>query len=376
MFKFRQQTDTNLSVVHQLHTENQLLRHQLDNFIVQAKKNERKLKRIQNQEYKLISSRSLYELIDNLINQYRYSATLDVVSLCLIDPEYEVPRLLEESGISPDSIADLQCFSDDQVLRTLFQQTRKPILGTFRKELHSLVFPGIRQSLTSIALLPLYHQNRLLGSINLGSRKADRFQQSDATDFLERLAAIFPLCLENTLNQERLKKIGLTDPLTGVNNRRFFDQRLEEEIIRSQRTQTALACLFVDLDKFKPINDTHGHQVGDLVLAQTAALIRQQLRVTDVLGRYGGEEFSILLAETGLEEAREIAERIRSAVASHDFTLADGNILRVTLSIGISCYQGNPGTVQECGEQLVRAADAAVYQAKDSGRNRVIVSIS
>lgn len=373
MHKTRFQHDATTSVYQQLHAENQQLRQQLNEVFVHAKQNERKLKHIQAQEHKLVSSRSVYTLIDNLINQYRYSARLDVVTLCLIDPEYEIQRILQEAGINPQDMPGLSCFSDDQVLNELFQGSRKPILGSFDKQRFGQLFPGMRQTKTSVALLPLYEHKRIIGSINLGSRLHDRFNQSAGTDFLERLATIFPLCLENTLNQERLKKVGLTDPLTGVNNRRFFDQRLEEEVIRAQRDQTPLCCLFLDIDKFKNVNDTHGHQVGDRVLAQTASLIRQQLRVTDVLGRYGGEEFSTLLATTDLTKAEEIAQRIRAAIADFDFILPDNSVLKVTMSIGISIYQGSPGDVFELGEELVRHADEAVYQAKKGGRNRVII---
>ncbi len=354
--------------------ENRQLREQLQELVSQAKRNERKLKRVQSQELRLISSRSLADLVTNLLIRYRESSHLEWVTLTLIDSEYEIQRLL---GASLDSANPWSCVifhRDEHALRQLFHGSHRPILGAFDADLHGSMFPQTRLLPRSVALLPLYGNSRLIGSINLGSRQEQRFQKSDGTDILERLAAIFPVCLENSLNQDRLKKAGLTDPLTGVNNRRFFDQRLDEEVLRAQRDKKVLACLFLDVDRFKAINDTHGHQVGDQVLAQIAVLIRNQLRVTDVLARYGGEEFSALLYHTDIAEASEIAERIRLTVDLYQFLMPGKNSLHITLSIGIATYHGkNTQPAADVGAQLVAQADDALYQAKHSGRNCIMV---
>ena len=212
----------------------------------------------------------------------------------------------------------------------------------------------------------------LIGSLNLGSNDPERFVAGSATDFLQRLATIVAICLENATNHERIKRIGLTDSLTGVNNRRFFDQRLGEEVARAQRSGEPLACLFLDIDHFKRINDRHGHRVGDRVLSEVAGMIREQLRSTDVLGRYGGEEFSALLVNARKEKALEIAERIRGVIEAKHFEREDGGWLSVTISIGVSSL---PATIEGNGniaEELVDRADQALYLAKNAGRNRVI----
>jgi len=375
MLKHGPHPEPGLLSPYDLFQENRQLRQQLDDFVHLAKRNERKLKRVQTQELRLISSRSLQELVSNLLMRYRESSRLEWVTLTLIDPEYEIQRLLGGVFDTDNPWAKLIFHLDDRVLRPLYHGGRKPLLGAFDETLHGPMFPNSKLRPHSVALLPLYEHNRLIGSINLGSRHEQRFQQSDGTDFLERLAAIFPLCLENSLNQDRLKKVGLTDPLTGINNRRFFDQRLMEEVLRCQREQTPLVCLFLDVDHFKNINDNYGHPVGDQVLAQLAVLIRNQLRVTDVLARYGGEEFSALLHNTEINEALEIAERIRQTVDQYQFLLPDKDSLHITLSIGIAAYHGTQQcTVDMAGHDLVNNADAALYQAKDSGRNCIIVN--
>jgi len=217
-----------------------------------------------------------------------------------------------------------------------------------------------------VAILPLIGHGRILGSLNLGSLRRDRFVSHLGADFLERMAAIASLCFENTINHERLKKIGLTDPLTGVYNRRFFEHRLKEEVSRVNRSGKMLSCLFFDIDHFKSVNDTHGHQNGDLVLRDVAALISSHMRLSDILVRYGGEEFAALLLDTGLAKGFEIAERIRQAVAARPIVLPSGQILHVTLSIGVARYLG--GSEQA----LVHEADLALLSAKRAGRNKVI----
>ena len=170
------------------------------------------------------------------------------------------------------------------------------------------------------------------------------------------------------LRERELEVLIGTDPLTGVANRRVFFERLDAELARSRRHGNALSLLMVDVDHFKSINDRHGHQVGDVVLADIATGLRDTLRTADVVARYGGEEFSIILPETGLEEATRAAERVRAAIAAHRFPVAAGAV-QVTVSVGVACMQP-----EEAADQLVFRADAALLDAKRSGRDRVTLA--
>ena len=224
-----------------------------------------------------------------------------------------------------------------------------------------------------MAQLPLLSRGELIGNLNLASAMPDRFAADNGTEFLERLTAIFSICLENALNHERLKLTGLTDPLTGVNNRRYFDSRCVDEVSQARRHGSPLACMFLDIDKFKRINDTLGHPAGDEVLRQTAQLIKLQLRTHDIIARYGGEEFVVLLPQAAPSQACEIAERIRTTLAKHAFGLSAAENLTVTISIGVAMLQEDCDDEHgECAQKLVNAADAALYQAKVGGRNRVV----
>jgi len=357
--------------------EHQKLKQQLDTVISQARENEQKMQRFQAQELRLIGTRSLAALIQNVLYNYRTAFSLDAVSLVLYDPQYEIRRILEEEGTRLAELCNLIFLTERQPLNDLFAGTVTPQLGAFNAQAHSPLFAKSIPRLHSVALLPLVRYGELIGSLNLGSINEQRFTEASATDFLERLSTIVAICLENTTNHERLKRVGLTDGLTGVNNRRFFDQRIGEEIARALRTREPLACLLMDIDHFKQINDRYGHQAGDHILRQTAALVRDQLRNSDVLARYGGEEFAAVLPNTNERSAFEIAERIRDNVATHGFTLRENtqtHHLSVTVSIGIAVMGAGtiPTDIHPLMTGLIKKADAALYQAKNAGRNCVV----
>ena len=171
-----------------------------------------------------------------------------------------------------------------------------------------------------------------------------------------------------------MRHTSLMDPLTGVNNRRFLEQRIEEELVRSQRNREPLSCLFLDIDNFKRINDGYGHQAGDCVLAQVAGLIKNQLRSNDVLSRYGGEEFVALLSQSEQRSADEIAERIRLSIETMQIVYLE-QLIPVTISIGVATYQPQNWLrkpVLEIAARLIKTADTALYAAKNQGRNRVV----
>ncbi len=167
---------------------------------------------------------------------------------------------------------------------------------------------------------------------------------------------------------DRLRKMAQTDGLTDVDNRRYLEERLQEMIEHSNRLQEPLACVMCDIDHFKSVNDTHGHQAGDAVLREFAALLRNHAREIDRVGRYGGEEFVILLPGAVLDEGVTFAERLRHAVETHTFRFAGGTVRR-TMSCGVATW---PHADLRTEDDLLRAADDALYVAKEKGRNRVV----
>jgi len=356
----------------ELYKENQTLRRQLKAFVSQARSNEQKMQRFQEQELRLISLNSLAELVETIIYEYRASFELDMVTLALVDPAYEIRHILEDDGGLHKHPQLIFCESADK-LDSLFGYSGTPVLGAYHIEEHQKIFPNCTTPPASIALLPLIRYGEMIGCLNLGSLRSERFIKGSGTDFLQRLAAVVAICLENACNHERLKRVGLTDFLTSVNNRRYFDQRLLEEMTRCKRQGTSSSCLLLDIDLFKRINDTYGHRAGDLVLKSFSALIRKQLRVSDVLARYGGEEFVVILIDTPTNLVIEIAERIRSELENYSITLESGETIQVTVSIGVAMIEGEHDlrNAEEMGAELVEQADQALYRAKNEGRNRV-----
>jgi diguanylate cyclase (GGDEF)-like protein len=355
-----------------LYLENQQLRLQLKELVSRARKNEQKFQRLNAFELRLIGCTSLHELIQRVVHEYHNYGGADFATLAIVDPLYEAQRTLRDNGIETRDEPNVIFYSSDDFLNRLFNISVVPKLGLYKPQLHGELFPNVIRAPESIALLPLIRHGELIGSLNLGSVRLEHFTRNPSTEFLERLAAIVAMCLENSMNIERIKRVGLTDALTGVKNRRFFDQRLQEEISRAVRHGGELTCLLLDLDHFKKINDGHGHPSGDRVLVQAAEIMRAQLRGTDVLARHGGEEFAALLIQTDLRRALEIAERIRSAIAQHTFTSSDAAPLHVTVSIGAATLQHQPEELAQSCARLLANADQALYAAKNSGRNLVL----
>ncbi len=182
-----------------------------------------------------------------------------------------------------------------------------------------------------------------------------------------KLAAVFNDMAARIADQKAaLTEVAISDPLTGLHNRRAFQAGLAEEVERARRSGDAFALLMVDLDRFKALNDRHGHAAGDAALVAVAAVLRQELRMVDLPARLGGEEFGVLLPDADEQAALVAAERVRAAIAACPIAHQDAT-LTVTTSIGVAWYPGHADT----GEGLLRAADRALYAAKHAGRDRV-----
>lgn len=357
-----------------LHAENRLLRKRLNEFMSEARLNEQKLRRYQALELRLVSLSSILEIVESVLYPDPGTVTWDYVSLLLFDPEYEIQRILKDEGEKLEELPQLIFATSWEEMESLYSTSLFPLLGPYRSDKHSRLFRAKRRKPASVAMLPLVRYGRLVGSLNIGSFNKDRFVRGVSSDFLEHFAAVVAICIENGINTERLKRQGLTDTLTAINNRRFFDQRMKEEVHTAARSGKPLSCMLFDVDYFKKVNDTYGHQVGDLVLREVAAIIRAQLRGSDVLSRYGGEEFSALLTNTAPEEAMEVAERVRNSIEVRVFEVPDCEPFTVTISIGVATMrcEADSSINTQAGDNLIGLADRALYDAKAGGRNQVI----
>ncbi len=217
-----------------------------------------------------------------------------------------------------------------------------------------------------ILVVPVAFKSIPLGVIVLATTGA--FERDDV-ELVDHLRVDLGLAVNNALAHDRLERLAAIDPLTDAYNRRFGLGRLREEYSRAVRAEAPFGILMVDIDHFKAVNDTYGHLVGDRVLRAVAGACRRVVREGDVLVRYGGEEFLVLLPGAGRDDVMQIAERIRRAVS--ETTVEDGaSRLNVTVSVGATTFRD---TV-ETPEALVALADRALYEAKDGGRNRLVLA--
>ncbi len=166
--------------------------------------------------------------------------------------------------------------------------------------------------------------------------------------------------------------MSVTDDLTQLYNSRYLNQVLRRETKRASRSGRPLSLLFVDLDGFKSVNDPHGHLCGSRALVEAAAVIRRSARETDMVSRFGGDEFALVLPDTGGEGAFAVGERIREKIAAHNFLAGDGLDIHLTVSVGVATLPD----VGASSEELVQAADKAMYQVKDSGKNGIQAAIA
>jgi diguanylate cyclase (GGDEF)-like protein len=211
--------------------------------------------------------------------------------------------------------------------------------------------------------IPLVSFGQTLGVLVLDSAKPNAFRETELRA-LESVADICATSIQNAHYVERVKQLAYLDGLTGIFNRRFFELRIMEEIERARRYGNGMAVIMADIDHFKLLNDEFGHLLGDEVLRQVSSLFHQQLRKIDIVCRYGGEEFGILLTQTSVQHAMSVAEKLRKMVESWQFP---GVPRTVTISAGIAAYPEH-GTTRD---ELVRAADNGLYFAKQDGRNKV-----
>lgn len=216
--------------------------------------------------------------------------------------------------------------------------------------------------------VPIKYVNKLGGLIILTHNVSDWLEKRDE-DFFKTVIKQAFVIIENSWLYNKLKKIAISDSLTGIYNHGFLYESLFKEYTRTERHKLPLSFLMLDLDYFKNINDTYGHLKGDDILRKLAHIIKKNIRTYDIPGRYGGEEFSVILPESTVDDGVHLAERIRSEVEKYNFG-DDYAAIKCTVSVGVSGY---PGKDIKNIEDLIRKADQALYKAKEEGRNRVRV---
>lgn len=261
-------------------------------------------------------------------------------------------------AISRDSFVGTACRERQRfTIRESYRMSDYPIFGPDEPS----------RKVSSVAVVPLVRDGRSLGAIAVEGDEESQLTSVEGS-LLLLLASVASVGVESVRQLEEVTARAATDELTGLPNRRLFDERLKQHLAECDRFDQVLSLILCDVDHFKRVNDEHGHRAGDLVLAAIARALANAIRNIDICARYGGEELAILLPQTPLERARDVAERLRKTVEGLRVPV-DGGTISVTASFGVACYPTSGGG----RESLFQNADRALYAAKNEGRNRVMV---
>jgi diguanylate cyclase (GGDEF)-like protein len=210
----------------------------------------------------------------------------------------------------------------------------------------------------SIIAVPLWSNGVVVGVLAVSSPRVHAFAEQD-----ELAISLLANCAVPAIERARLVRLSVTDAQTRTFNRRYLESRLSEEMARSERSGAPLSLMMIDLDHFKRVNDAYGHPSGDVVLSEFADRVREATRRQDIFVRWGGEEFMLLMPDTPLETARQVAERIRKQTSARPYAIDDGVQVAQTVSIGVATW-----------DQFEARADASLYRAKREGRDRVVTA--
>ena len=227
----------------------------------------------------------------------------------------------------------------------------------------------------AVVAFPLSCRGRKVGAVVALDREPSAREPRMAASMLRAVRVLLEpasVALDNALLLKRAEALSVTDDLTHLYNSRYLNLVLRRETKRASRSGRPLSLLFIDLDGFKAVNDTHGHLFGSRALVEAAAVIRSSARETDVVSRFGGDEFAIILPDTGGEGAYAVGARVRDKIAAYTFLAADKLNIHLTVSVGVATLPD----VAASSEELVQAADKAMYQVKESGKNGILAAIA
>lgn len=321
-----------------------------------------RLRLLQDRSREIAAELDLDAALKKAVHAFTELGGVSKMSIMLLNDAKAQLEIVEGVGLHPDA-KDTVCFNIGEGIAGKVAETGKPIRIegklTSQDEYHS--YSGDRSRGGALLAMPMISKGKCIGVINLHEKRdGTSFDDSDQT-FLSTLSDVVAVAIENA----RLYDLAITDGLTRLFIRRYFMQRMDEEMIRTHRTAQPLTLLMVDIDRFKGINDTYGHQTGDAVLIELAKVMKRVFREVDILCRYGGEEFALILPNTDRPGSYVAAERFRAAVEEHNFNTPTG-IKKITVSGGMSTYEQGVTMMD-----MISDADKALYESKRTGRNRM-----
>ena len=315
------------------------------------------------------SSLQIEEVFDAFANEMEKLITFDRLSVAFLDASGSYLRIFAsgartDSGWGMESLIPLVgtgpgwvVLNEERFIHPDTKERKQFIEDQFLYE------DGIR----SYILLPLESRGRVVGTFGLGSQRKNAFSDKDLP-LLTQLSKQISVAIENVKLYQQTKETSILDDVTSLFNFRYFHQALERELKLVARHKSRLSLLFIDLDKFKIINDTHGHLRGSKVLREVGFLLRAAIRETDIAARYGGDEFVVILPDTDYPQAKRLGERIRQLILRTTFLKEEGINARLGASIGLSTFPTEAPTKDE----LIHLADERMYRDKEDHRDQPI----
>jgi len=319
------------------------------------------------------SNPDLDRVLDLIIQKAIQIVEAERGSLMLFDPQSEELYIKSSVGLNKRTISGVRIKPGEGIAGWVFKEDKPLLIKEGAKDLRFKKFEEIEVELKSIISVPLKIKNQVIGVINADNKREGDVFNTDDLQLLSAFANQAAIAIQNAQLHQEIKGLSITDGLTDLYNFRYLQERLEEETKRAQRFRRPLALIMADIDHFKEFNDTYGHPEGNKVLKVLANILKANVREIDIVGRYGGEEFIIILPEADREEAQRIAERIRIKVEEYNFQNKEDHLnnpnRKITLSLGVtSCFQESISP-----QNLIYKVDQALYQAKRKGRNRMEV---
>lgn len=315
---------------------------------------------------RLISSNyPMPKVIKQISGKLRKLLNTDDCSIMILNEKSKELAFCESSGLTHWERQNIKFTVGEGVAGWVAKHKKPVLIADVREDPRFKVVEQQKRKMVSMISAPLMVKDRVIGVVSLTTHNEEHLFSQDELELVVLMSAHISLALENN----RLYEISVLDGLTNVYNRRYLEQRLSEEVAYSKRYSKPLTVVMLDIDFFKNLNDTYGHQAGDHVLVTVSSLLAEALREYDVVARYGGEEFSVILPTTPKQKGASIAERLRVSIAEHDFS-HKGKEISTSISLGVACFPEDG----ETPEELIAAADKALYRAKEYGRNQVALS--
>lgn len=331
----------------------------IEEILERVKRNEEIERKFFEVEVRILSILNFQDLFENLLMEIRKTFDIPYVWLSLMQ-ENHVAHLLKQLGTSGMLDKKLNII-EPEAFRSLIGSGTRPVLINGDLTPYYKLFPDHEKYLVrSLALIPLRQEVDIIGSLNCGDYAPERYHPGMDVSLLERLSVILSICISNVAAHEKIRLAGSSDPLTGLTNRQVMELILRREFNRALRYETPLAVSFLDLDDFKSLNDRYGHDVGDTVLKYVGTQLVRMSRESDIVTRFAGDEFVIILPGNKRDEAHQMMNRLNQYL-SKNLPVHDGERVRLSVSFGIAHIQD--AGVQD-SSSLLKRAEERLYEAK------------